>query len=266
MHVLPAKMPRVVVEQWRAILEPRPQANAGIHITVVVAVVVVVPPRAHKQVHKQTAANHHGRRRVAEARLQVDAIAEQYRREQQAAAFHHVIPIAAAEHGTARRPHVIVGHPNPARLVLGPVTGTPDVIAATVYPAARHPEVIVRGCGARRALLKAFRRRSQVGQAFGIDIGPETGNPTPSPIGLLPITGHPALPWRHFAPDAAHPDKVVLSFTPHPVAGDPGRIAFRHHVGRNLVDRFGRLVRNNLGRLNGVFHGAQECLVDGAAG
>jgi len=95
---------------------------------------------------------------------------------------------------------------------------------------------------------------------------PQAGNPVPAALDLLPGTGHPLTTRRRGAPETAHPQIISLILIPGPVAGNPLHIvAVRFLIGRQFIDRLGRLLFDQRRWLRPRLRGFSIRLMDGTA-
>ncbi len=235
-------------------------------IAVVIAVVVMPVVRADEQVHEQRSRVDDDRRRVDEVRLLINRLLKRHRREHHAAIEECEVPESRHEDAAVRRPDVLIGNPDPVGHRRRPIAGPPLVIRRLPCPAAGNPEVISFRSLDVRSLFKRSRRFRQVGDLLGLVARPEARDPLESTRVFGPVARHPASIAWNIAPQPADPQKLLAVGIPAPVPRNPGDVlALRHLLGRNLVDRFGRLLVDHHSRL-GIRHiGIREGLVHGAA-
>ncbi|MFO7599016.1 MAG: hypothetical protein R6X27_04310 [Candidatus Desulfacyla sp.] len=111
----------------------------GCVIVAKVIMAIVWPPE--ETVGKDPEINHK-RWPEKEARSEGDTEAEGNRRKEHASIADGIVPVASDKDITARRPDVIVWHPDPVRPHDLPMTGPPGIPPMDPYPTAGYPNMV----------------------------------------------------------------------------------------------------------------------------
>lgn len=223
---------------------PRIETEAIVRlVAVIVAVVVMRVTGADEQMQQQRCRVDDHRRRIAEVRLAIDGLPKRDGSEHYTAVDHVEVPPAGNEDAAVRRPDVLVRNPNPFRDGGSPVSRAPLIVARLPDPAARNPEIVAVRRSDVGTLLDRLGRRRQICDFFDIVVRPEAGNPLVPLRNASPITWDPPRIARNISPQPADPDEPFLLGIPAPIPGNPDDvIPFRHLVGGEFINRFGRLL------------------------
>src|SRR3989304_248101 len=192
----------------------------------------------------------HRRRRIRETAPAAETTTEINGREHDAATLNRVVVVAVDEDVAAGGPHVMIWHPIPVLMPWRPISRAPCVAVLLPNPTPWQPNIAGGSRGNVRTDLDRRRRRGQIVNLAGLGVGPVSGSPLSTLLGLTPIPRHPLATWRQGAPDAADPQELFALVLPTPVAGNPGHVGSHRPLVRcELLDWVRRRIGGHDARL-----------------